>query len=193
MRNVCVVGYDVADALFRGAQRARQKVLINGHAFKSNRDTHAPGHVSRAFQSRLDRGHSAARIQKYFSAKSEADVRSKGARQDALADATRRTDRHHAPAALLPPEKRDDFSINEQQAFKSTLDRRQSSRSRSPACSSPVCRFSSGAIGIMNITFVSVKGADEGDRHAQSVRRARAGQSCFSFSSNRPRSALSAD
>src|SRR5690349_22357164 len=56
----------------------------------------------------------------------------------------------------LPPEKNDDFSINEQQALKSTLDPIKNSIAIAGLFITGLSLFV-GAIGIMNITFVSVK------------------------------------
>src|SRR5438045_825048 len=56
----------------------------------------------------------------------------------------------------LSPEKRDDFSINEQQALKSTLDPIKNSIAIAGLFVTGLSLFV-GAIGIMNITFVSVK------------------------------------
>src|SRR5205809_8138931 len=57
---------------------------------------------------------------------------------------------------VLPTEKKDDFSINEQQAFKSTLDPIKNSMAIAGLFITGLSLFV-GAIGIMNITFVSVK------------------------------------
>src|SRR2546430_10446909 len=59
---------------------------------------------------------------KYFSAKSESDVRVKVKDKTRLADAKDELIGLMRRVRGLPPEKKDDFSINEQQAFKSTLD-----------------------------------------------------------------------
>src|SRR5439155_20129101 len=56
----------------------------------------------------------------------------------------------------LPPEKKEDFSINEQQAFKSTLDPVKNTIAIAGLFITGLSLFV-GAIGIMNITFVIVK------------------------------------
>ena len=56
----CVVGYDVADALFAGRTRDRKTSLDQRPRFQSHRHARPPGNVSRPLQSRLDRHHSAA-------------------------------------------------------------------------------------------------------------------------------------
>jgi putative ABC transport system permease protein len=72
----------------------------------------------------------------------------------------------------LAPEKKDDFSINEQQAFKSTLDPVKNSIAIAGLFITGLSLFV-GAIGIMNITFVSVKERTKeiGTRKALGARR----------------------
>src|SRR5438046_10504494 len=94
-------------------------------------------------------------FQKYFTAKSEAEILVKvkdktklSAAKDELTGLMRRV-------RGLPPEKKDDFSINEQQALKSTLDPIKNSIGIAGLFITGLSLFV-GAIGIMNITFVSV-------------------------------------
>jgi putative ABC transport system permease protein len=72
----------------------------------------------------------------------------------------------------LPPEKKDDFSINEQQALKSTLDPIKNTIAAAGLFITGLSLFV-GAIGIMNITFVSVKERTKeiGTRKALGARR----------------------
>jgi len=72
----------------------------------------------------------------------------------------------------LPPEKENDFALNEQQAFKSTLDPIKNSIAIAGLFITGLSLFV-GAIGIMNITFVSVKERTKeiGTRKALGARR----------------------
>ncbi len=111
-------------------------------------------------------------FQKYFTAKSEAEILVKvkdktklSAAKDELTGLMRRV-------RGLPPEKKDDFSINEQQALKSTLDPIKNSMAIAGLFITGLSLFV-GAIGIMNITFVSVKERTKeiGTRKALGARR----------------------
>src|SRR5438105_8441663 len=95
-------------------------------------------------------------FQKYFTAKSEADILVKVKDKTKLAEAKDELDGLMRRVRGLPPEKNDDFSINEQQALKSTLDPIKNSIAIAGLFITGLSLFV-GAIGIMNITFVSVK------------------------------------
>ncbi|PYJ27224.1 MAG: ABC transporter [Verrucomicrobia bacterium] len=109
---------------------------------------------------------------KYFSAKSDSDVRVKVKDKTRLADAKDELTGLMRRVRGLPPEKKDDFSINEQQAFKSTLDPVKNSIAIAGLFITGLSLFV-GAIGIMNITFVSVKERTKeiGTRKALGARR----------------------
>jgi putative ABC transport system permease protein len=109
---------------------------------------------------------------KYFSAKSESDVRVKLKDKSKLAEAKDELTGLMRRVRGLPPETKDDFSINEQQAFKSTLDPVKNSIAIAGLFITGLSLFV-GAIGIMNITFVSVKERTKeiGTRKALGARR----------------------
>jgi putative ABC transport system permease protein len=111
-------------------------------------------------------------FQKYFTAKSEADILVKVKDKTKLADAKDELGGLMRRVRGLPPEKKDDFSINEQQALKSTLDPIKNSIAIAGLFITGLSLFV-GAIGIMNITFVSVKERTKeiGTRKALGARR----------------------
>jgi putative ABC transport system permease protein len=170
--NVCVVGYDVADALFPSASPIDKSVLINGQPFKVIGVISRQGTFLGLFSLDAIVVMPLPAFQKYFTAKSEADILVK------VKDKTKLTDAKDELTGLmrrvrgLPPEKKDDFSINEQQALKSTLDPIKNSIAIAGLFITGLSLFV-GAIGIMNITFVSVKERTKeiGTRKALGARR----------------------
>ena len=170
--SVVVIGYDVADALFPSENPIDKSVLINGQLFKVIGVNTRQGTFLGLFSWDSMVAMPLGAFNKYFSAKSESDVRVK------VKDKTRLTDAKDELTGLvrrvrgLPPEKKDDFSINEQQAFKSTLDPVKNSIAIAGLFITGLSLFV-GAIGIMNITFVSVKERTKeiGTRKALGARR----------------------
>src|SRR5207249_1317628 len=130
--NVVVIGYDVADALFPSENPIDKSVLINGQLFKvigvNTRQGTFLGLFSWDSMVALPLG----AFNKYFSNKSESDVRVKVKDKRKLADAKDELTGLMRRVRALQPEMKDDFSVNEQQAFKSTLD---------PVKNSIDCRF----------------------------------------------------
>ncbi len=170
--NVCIIGYDVADALFPSESPIGKSVLINGQNFKVVGVNSRQGTFLGIFSWDSMVAMPLGAFNKYFSAKSESDIRVK------VKDKTKMTDAKDELTGLmrrvrgLPPEKKDDFSINEQQAFKSTLDPVKNSIAVAGLFITGLSLFV-GAIGIMNITFVSVKERTKeiGTRKALGARR----------------------
>lgn len=154
--SVCVVGYDVADALFPGASPLGKSVLINGQSFKIIGEISRQGSFLGLFSLDSIVVMPLPAFQKYFTAKSEADVLVKVKDKYKLEEAKDELTGIMRRVRGLPPEKPDDFSINEQQALKSTLDPIKNSIAIAGLFITGLSLFV-GAIGIMNITFVSVK------------------------------------
>src|SRR2546425_2335405 len=170
--NVCVIGYDVADALFPSASPIDKSVMINGQPFKVVGVIARQGSFLGLFSLDSIVVMPLPAFQKYFTAKSEAEVLVKVKDKTKLADAKDELAGLMRRVRALPPEKRDDFSINEQQALKSTLDPIKNSIAIAGLFITGLSLFV-GAIGIMNITFVSVKERTKeiGTRKALGARR----------------------
>jgi putative ABC transport system permease protein len=170
--NVVVIGYDVADALFPSENAIDKSVLINGQLFKVIGVNTRQGTFLGLFSWDSMVAMPLGAFNKYFSAKSESDVRVKVKDKTRLADAKDELTGLMRRVRGLPPEKKDDFSINEQQAFKSTLDPVKNSIAIAGLFITGLSLFV-GAIGIMNITFVSVKERTKeiGTRKALGARR----------------------
>jgi putative ABC transport system permease protein len=170
--NVVVIGYDVADALFPSESPIDKSVLINGQLFKVIGVNTRQGTFLGLFSWDSMVAMPLGAFNKYFSAKSESDVRVKVKDKIRLADGKDELTGLMRRVRGLPPEKKDDFSINEQQAFKSTLDPVKNSIAIAGLFITGLSLFV-GAIGIMNITFVSVKERTKeiGTRKALGARR----------------------
>jgi putative ABC transport system permease protein len=170
--NVCVIGYDVADALFPSATPIDKSVIINGQLFKVVGVISRQGSFLGLFSLDSIVIMPLPAFQKYFTAKSEAEILVKVKDKTKLAEAKDELAGLMRRVRGLPPEKRDDFSINEQQALKSTLDPIKNSIAIAGLFITGLSLFV-GAIGIMNITFVSVKERTKeiGTRKALGARR----------------------
>src|SRR5437773_1660559 len=129
---VLVIGYDVADALFPSESTIDKSVLINGHVFKVIGVNARQGTFLGLFSWDSMVAMPLAAFNKYFSLKNELDARGENQGQSdvrvKVKDKTKLAEAKDELTGMmrrvrgLPPEKKEDFSINEQQAFKSTLD-----------------------------------------------------------------------
>lgn len=172
-RQVCVLGSAVAEALFPNISPLDQKVLIKGQPFTVIGVLAPQGSFLglMSFDSQVVMPLSAFR--KYFGLNRDntqlrVKVKDKlqlAAASEELVGAMRRV------RGQLPGE-RDNFSINEQQAFKAQLDPIKTGIAAAGLLITGLSLFV-GAIGIMNITFVSVKERTKeiGTRKALGARR----------------------
>jgi len=180
---VVVIGYDVADALFPSESPIDKSLLINGQLFKVIGVNARQGTFLGLFSWDSMVAVPLTAFNKYFSAKSASDVRANGAKGESdvrvkvkdkkrLAEAKSELTGILRRVRGLAPEQKDDFSINEQQAFKSTLDPVKNTIAVAGLFITGLSLFV-GAIGIMNITFVSVKERTKeiGTRKALGARR----------------------
>src|ERR1043165_4340516 len=181
--NVVVIGYDVADALFPSESPLDKSVLINGQLFKVIGVNTRQGTFLGLFSWDSMVAVPLTTFNKYFSSKSASDIRPNGATVESdvrvkvkdkkkLGEAKDELTGIMRRVRGLSPEKKDDFSINEQQAFKSTLDPVKNTIAIAGLFITGLSLFV-GAIGIMNITFVSVKERTKeiGTRKALGARR----------------------
>src|SRR5205085_4389465 len=120
--NVCVLGYDVADALFPGESPVGKAVMISGQPFRVVGEISRQGSFLGLFSLDSIVVMPLPAFQKYFTAKSEAEILVKVKDKSKMAEARDELTGLMRRVRALPPEKKDDFSINEQQALKSTLD-----------------------------------------------------------------------
>jgi putative ABC transport system permease protein len=170
--NVCLLGYDVADALFPSESPLGKEVQISGVQFRVLGVGTRQGSFLGLFSLDSIVIVPLPTFKKFFSAKSESDIRVKVRDKLKLADAKDELTGLMRRVRALPPEKKNDFNINEQQAFKSTLDPVKNSIAVAGLFITGLSLFV-GAIGIMNITFVSVKERTKeiGTRKALGARR----------------------
>jgi putative ABC transport system permease protein len=170
--NVVVIGYDVADALFPSDNPIDKLVLINGQPFKVIGVNTRQGTFLGLFSWDSMLAIPLPAFKRYFNAKSESEIRVKVKDKTKLPEAKDELIGYMRRVRGLPPEKENDFALNEQQAFKSTLDPVKNSIAIAGLFITGLSLFV-GAIGIMNITFVSVKERTKeiGTRKALGARR----------------------
>ncbi len=172
-RQVCVLGFDVAEALFPNSSPLDQSVKISGQPFTVIGVLAKQGAFLGLFSFDNQVMVPLNAYRKYFSFNSNSSqlrvkVKDKNRMEEAkeeLIGAMRRV------RGLLPGE-RDNFSINQQQAFREQLDPIKKGIAFAGLFITGLSLFV-GAIGIMNITFVSVKERTKeiGTRKALGARR----------------------
>ena len=155
-RNVCILGYDVADALFPNQSALDKTVIIGGSPFRVVGTYDKQGTFLGLFSFDNQVVVPMAAFQKAFSSRLDTSIRVKvkdknnmDAARDELTGSMRRV-------RGLAPEQKDDFSINEQQALRSTIGPIKAGIAIAGLFVTGLALFV-GAIGIMNITYVSVK------------------------------------
>jgi putative ABC transport system permease protein len=171
-REVCVLGYDVAEALFPGRSPLDETVIIGGHPFMVVGVFAKQGEFLGLFSFDNQVVMPLNAYQKYFGTRRGGQLRVKVRDKTMLIAAKEElTGSMRRVRGQLPGE-RDNFSINEQQAFKAQLDPVKSGIAMAGLFITGLALFV-GAIGIMNITFVSVKERTKeiGTRKALGARR----------------------
>ena len=170
--NVCVLGYDVAEVLFPNRSAVGNTVKIDDVPFRVVGVYARQGTFLGLFSFDTYAVVPLNAFMKVFSSRLDTSIRVKvkdknriEAAKDELTGAMRRV-------RGLRPEQKDDFSINEQQALRSTIDPIKRGIAVAGLFVTGLALFV-GAIGIMNITYVSVKERTReiGTRKAVGARR----------------------
>jgi putative ABC transport system permease protein len=172
-RNVCVIGLDVAENLFGAEDPLGKTLKIGNQGYQVIGVFERQGSFLGLFSFDSQVVIPLASYAKYFKTGSEnasirvkvKDRRQMGEAREELRGAFRRV-------RGLMPEQADNFSINEQQAFRSTLEPVKAGLAIAGLFITGLALFV-GAIGIMNITFVSVRERTReiGTRKALGARR----------------------
>lgn len=171
-RSVCVLGYDVAEALIQAGSPIDQHVLIDGHPFQVVGVFAKQGEFLGLFSFDNQVVMPLDAFEKYFSTRRGAELRVKIRDRTKLTAAKEELTGAMRRVRGQQPGERDNFSINEQQAFKAQLDPIKNGIAMAGLFITGLSLFV-GAIGIMNITFVSVKERTKeiGTRKALGARR----------------------
>jgi putative ABC transport system permease protein len=170
--NVCVLGYDVAEVLFPNQSALGKTVRIDGNPFRVVGVYSKQGTFLGLFSFDTYAVVPLAAFQKVFSSRLDTSIRVKmkdknrmeAARGEVIGDMRR--------VRGLAPEQMDDFSVNAQDAVRTTLDPIKRGIAMAGLFVTGLALFV-GAIGIMNITYVSVKERTReiGTRKALGARR----------------------
>jgi putative ABC transport system permease protein len=171
-QNVVVLGYDVAEALFPQGSSLDKVVSIDGHPFRVVGVYSRQGTFLGLFSFDTYAVVPLQAFMKNFSSKLDTSIRVKVKDKNQLQAAMDELTGDMRRVRQLRPEQKDDFSINEQSALRSTLDPIKAGIAMAGLFVTGLALFV-GAIGIMNITYVSVKERTReiGTRKAVGARR----------------------
>ncbi len=171
-RNVVVIGYDVADALFPSHSPLGEVLRLGGQQFTVIGVAARQGKFLGLFSMDSMVIIPISTFSRYFSTNdnsTEIRVRVDGARLDESREELRGLMRH---IRQIDPEKKDDFEINEQRVIRDQIDPIKNGIAIGGLLITGLALFV-GAINIMNITYVSVKERTKeiGTRKALGARR----------------------
>ena len=172
-RNVCVLGCDVADALFPEQSAIGEDVTLSNEKFRVIGVFAKQGSFLGLFSFDNQIVIPLAAYKKYFAKKgSDNDVRVKVRDKEKLEEAKAELAGDMRRVRGLLPDQDDDFAISAQESFKKTLEPIKMGIAIAGLFITGLALFV-GAIGIMNITFVSVRERTReiGTRKALGARR----------------------
>ncbi len=171
-RNVCVLGYDVADALFPKQSALGKTVMIGGNPFNVIGVYAKQGSFLGLFSFDTQAVVPLSAFMKAFSSRLDTSIRVKVKDKDHLAQARDELTGDMRRVRGLRPEQKDDFEINAQEGLRSTIAPIKTGIAIAGLFVTSLALFV-GAIGIMNITYVSVKERTReiGTRKAVGARR----------------------
>lgn len=155
-RNVVVLGYDVADALFPHGSALGKTVMIGGTPFRVVGVYGKQGTFLGLFSFDTNAVVPLQAFMKAFSSRLDTSIRVKVRDKSRIETAKGELIGAMRRVRGLQPEDKNDFEINEQQALRSTIDPIKSGIAVAGLFITGLALFV-GAIGIMNITYVSVK------------------------------------
>jgi putative ABC transport system permease protein len=169
--NVAVVGFDVADALFPGESPVGKTIQIRDQNFKILGVMARQGSFLGLFSWDSMLAMPITTFRRYYRVNDNGEIR-------VQVDSTRMPDARDELRGLmrrirqLDPEQKDDFAINEQGTIRAQLDPIKNGIAMAGLFITGLALFV-GAIGIMNITYVSVKERTKeiGTRKALGARR----------------------
>jgi putative ABC transport system permease protein len=172
-RNVCVIGLEVADGLFPGEDPIGKTIRIGQQQYQVIGAFAKQGSFLGLFSFDSEVVIPLGAYEKYFKTGAEsASIRVKVKDKNKLNEAAEELRGYVRRIRGLLPEQDDNFTINEQKAFRSTLGPIKAGLAIAGLFITGLALFV-GAIGIMNITFVSVKERTReiGTRKALGARR----------------------
>ena len=153
---VCVLGFDVAEALFPNRSALGNTVLIDGSPFRVIGVFVKQGTFLGLFSFDTYAVVPMSSFMKVFSSRLDTSIRVKVKDKNRMALARDELTGHMRHVRGLAPEQNDDFSINEQEGIRSSIGPVKAGIAGAGLFITGLALFV-GAIGIMNITYVSVK------------------------------------